>query len=306
MAAVFEAAAIAASWAGTSIYFIGNSVTDTVQYDKFLAMARAAESEVEIGRHTIPGSPLSWTWEHPDGGSWSEEHGPFLKALSSRSWNVLSLQPFDRQLDGDADSDAVMGANFIREALKGTPEKELRVLVYSRWPRRDDENASTFYGRSFGDQWDRQYVNPSYDGANETRDYFEQVLENWRSQFPGLQIDLVPVGDVLARLDEKIAEGKVPEIQAITDLYSDSIHFDRKDPPGYVGSYIVALTFYSTIFGQSPEGDETFTHWGIENPDLARALQETVWEVVSSHPQSGVKPVAASSGKAPSARPPGS
>lgn len=288
--AVVGAAAITLSSAQTSIYFIGNSVTDTVNYEAFSEMARHADPDVEIGRHTIPGSPLSWTWEHPESGHWTEDHGPFFKALSTRSWSVLSLQPFDRQLEGMDDSDAVMGANFIRKALKGTPANDLRVLVYSRWPRRDSETATTFYGRTFAEQWERPYTNPSYDGGNETRDYFERVLEAWREQFPGLRINLVPVGDVLFRLDEKIAAGKVPELKDITDLYSDAIHFDRHDPPGNVVSYLVALTFYATIFGKSPVGDETYARWGIQNPALAKTLQETVWEVVSTHPLSGVKP----------------
>ncbi len=263
-----------------SIYFIGNSVTDTVNYSRFKELVTGLGQEIEIGRHTIPGSPLSWTWQHPEGGNWSEEHGPFLEALSNHKWDVLSLQPFDRQLDGGEDSDAEIGARFIREALKGNPGNALRVLVYSRWPRRDSDTALTFYGRSYAEQWERNYSNPSYDGGNETREYFELVREAWKQEFPELRIDLVPVGDVLFQLSEKIDAGEIPKLTAITDLYSDGIHFYDGQPHGNIGSYLVALTFYATIFERSPEGDDSYALWDIDDPDLAKVIQQTVWEVV--------------------------
>ena len=263
------------------VYFIGNSVTDAINYERFARLAEEKSEEVIIGRHTIPGSPLSWTWEHPDGGNWTEEFGPFQQALTTTSWDVLSLQPFDRQLDGGEDSDEVMGANFIREALKGNPGNHLRVLVYARWPRRDSDSSDTFYGRTYIEQWERPYTNPSWDGGNETRDYFQKVREAWKSQFPDLRIDIVPVGEVLARLASKIEQGGIPGIQTIADIYSDQIHFYDDLEIGNIGGYVAALTFFATIFEKSPVGDTTYGLWNIADPALAKTLQEIVWEVVS-------------------------
>lgn len=295
-AAVFLTAAAVTSPAPaqSSVYFIGNSVTDTINYDRFSALLAEGGKTADVGRHTIPGAPLSWIWEHPDGGAWMEQHGPFLQALTSRAWNVLSLEPFDRQLDGGPDSDAEMGAAFIREALKATPPAPLRVLVYSRWPRRDSETALTFYGRSYTDQWDREYTNPSWDGGNETRDYFEKVLANWRGQFPGLRIDLVPVGDVLDRLSRQIEAGAAPGLSDITDLYADAIHFHTDRPEGDIGSCLVAMTFYSVIFGEPPPSSAPRL-WEINDSGLARLLRDIVWETVSTNPLTGVKPAPLSS-----------
>src|SRR5271157_1842737 len=48
----------------------------------------------------IPGAPLSWLWEHPKDGFMEEPFQLYSKALPEFPWDVLSLQPFARHLDG--------------------------------------------------------------------------------------------------------------------------------------------------------------------------------------------------------------
>jgi hypothetical protein len=60
---------------------------------------------------------------------------------------------------------------------------------------------------------------------------------------------------------------------------------------GTIGSYCAALTMYAVLTGENPVGLTTEPYEMFdpkEDAELIRALQETVWEVVSDHPHTGV------------------
>ena len=47
------------------VYFVGNSVTDTVRYGSLAKLAASRQHSLVWGRQMIPGAPLQWLWEHP-------------------------------------------------------------------------------------------------------------------------------------------------------------------------------------------------------------------------------------------------
>ena len=49
------------------VYFVGNSVTDTINYRALAELAKSRGHKHVWGRHMIPGAPLQWIWEHPQG-----------------------------------------------------------------------------------------------------------------------------------------------------------------------------------------------------------------------------------------------
>lgn len=168
-----------------------------------------------------------------------------------------------------------MAKRYIDLALPQSPN--LRVYVYSRWPRRDKDG-----GLDFDKKWQRKYTG-GWDGTEETRDYFEQVTQALRKAYPTMKdrIFLVAVGDVLLALDKKMKAGKVPGHDSIVSVYADGIHFND------VGAYVVGATFYATLFRESPVGLPG-EPYGVKDGRLARTIQEMVWEVVRKHPPSGV------------------
>lgn len=270
-----------------NVFHIGNSVTDTLQYDRLDQVSTGLGQSYTYGRHMIPGAPLSWIYDNPTSGFMTSPYGYYANALPNYTWDVLTLQPFDRQLSG-ADGDRTMAGNFIHLALTNPANANMRVLIYSRWPRRENDSATTYHGYSFRDQWDRSYTDPSWNGGFETRDYFEKLTEALRLDYPDLTIDIAPVGDVLYLLSERMELGLINHFTDISQIYSDGIHFDDGGPHGNIGSYAVALTFYATMFQDSPIGDAQFGLWGITDAVLAGQIQQTVWDVVEGHPYSGV------------------
>ena len=104
-------------------------------------------------------------------------------------------------------------------------------------------------------------------------------------------VKLIPVGHVMELLYSKMRAGLVPDYSSPYETYADGIHLDN------VGCYIVACTFYATIFKTNPVGlpvgeYQAGPHFhGPSSPiseELAKVIQETAWEVVATHPLTGV------------------
>ena len=50
------------------VYFVGNSVTDTINYRALAELAKSRGHQQVWGRHMILGAPLQWIWQHPKDG----------------------------------------------------------------------------------------------------------------------------------------------------------------------------------------------------------------------------------------------
>jgi hypothetical protein len=227
-----------------SAYFIGNSVTDAINLGGLDALAESKGNTHNWGRHMIPGAPLSWIWGHPADGFSESPYGLYPNALGNYAWDVLSLQPFDRQIDG-TDGDAAMAANFINRAK--TRSTNLQVYVYSRWPRKQTEKAP-----ETADGWNQlwlQTYSGGYDGTNETADYFVKLTNRLRTNHTDIRpARMVPVGQVFHALNNKMKAGQVPGYSSIWQVYSDGIHMNG------VGSYIASVTYFATLYSQTPVG----------------------------------------------------
>ena len=196
-----------------------------------------------------------------------------------------------------------------------------RFFIYATWPRAEaiQEQESE---KTYCNYWEATYsgdVHPS-------RDYFAQLVTELNRRYPELAVPvrMIPAGEVLAELDRKIRGGDLPGIEVffqrvqpyyrkargekssfnpasfqraagVLNLYADNVHMN--DQPhngkdsGTIGSYVAALTIYATLTGESPVGltAEPYEMFDTEQDSaLLKALQMTVWDVVSTHPHSGV------------------
>jgi PKD repeat protein len=262
-----------------SAYFIGNSVTDAINLNGLDALAESKGNTHNWGRHMIPGAPLSWIWEHPADGFSESPYGLYPNALGNYAWDVLSLQPFDRQLDAGSGDDVPMAANFINRAK--TRSTNLQVYVYSRWPRKQPERAS-----ETADGWNQLWLQTytgGYDGTNETADYFVKLTNRLRTNHTDIRpARMVPVGQVFHALNNKMKAGQVPGYSSIWQVYSDGIHMTG------MGSYIASVTYFATLYSQTPVGLSVPSQYGTIDPAVARIIQETAWSVVTTEPLSGV------------------
>ena len=251
------------------VYFVGNSVTDTIKYGPLAELAKSRGYTQVWGRHMIPGAPLQWIWEHPKDGFQEPPFGHYPTALANFQWDVLSLQPFDRHLDGK-DGDIVMAKNFIDLALPKSPD--LQIYVYARWPRQGKDDFDTAWLKKYTGGWDN---------TNETKDYFERLTLELRKAYPKLKINMVPVGHVMYELNQRMKAGKVPGYTHIKQLFADGIHLNN------VGSYVVGCTFFATLYKQNPKGLPS-APYKVEDAKLAAIIQDVVWKVVSTNELAGI------------------
>lgn len=266
------------------LYLVGNSVTDAINYAGLKAIAESQGNTHIWARHMIPGAPLGWLWDNQNQGFTETPFGAPNNAFPNYTWDAISLQPFDRHIEGAGNDKEVIN-NYINLAKGRSPN--VQFYIYMRWPRmpnnRNDlasctectaDQWTTLWGRTFTGGWDN---------TNETKDYFEKLLVAVRG-FSTINkpILIVPVGEVFNNLNTKMKNGQVPGYNRIWQVYSDGIHMNS------VGSYIAALTFYSTIYKRDPRGTAVPSQYGTIPTDVATAIQNSVWEVVSTYQYSGV------------------
>lgn len=253
-------------------YMIGNSLTDNINSEALRLTAMNRGQFMPWARQVNLGSPLDNIVANPTSGFLTAPYNGWNNALPNYKWDVVSMEPFDRQLA----SDKASCKTLIDSALSNPANHDTQFLIYSRWPRRPDGTNIDFQAL-----WDRPYTG-AY-GTEETRDYFQQVVTELRAMYPTMEkpINLVPVGDVLYELDKRMKHGDIPGWADINQVYLDGIHMNA------TGEYIVGMTYYATMFQESPVG-LPYSDYGLTDPVLAAAIQDAAWDVVSTHPYAGV------------------
>lgn len=281
----------------TRIYFVGNSVTDTIRYGGFEALAESnitPAPDHRWGRHMIPGAPLQWLWDNSDNGFTESPYGYPPNAFPNYGWEWVSFQPFDRSRESDRDYVSRYAGLLFGPAdpAARTPSQVFnrdttRILIYARWPRQD---SATRPGgpRPYHELWLRTYTGG--DNTNETKNFSELLSADVRTDYGANRVFMVPVGHVLYALHEKMRAGAVPGYTNIFQIYADGIHLNN------VGSYIVAATYFAVVYGRTPEGTtvpaafqqnlSVSTDQPITNA-LRDTIQQTIWEVVRGTPMTG-------------------
>jgi hypothetical protein len=176
---------------------------------------------------------------------------------------------------GGTAGDRTEVANFINLARVNSPNAQF--YLYEQWPQRVENGSSDFNAN-----WTAQY-NGTDDGTVRTRDYYEDLTNVLRQDFSSLpkNLLLVPAGDVMFELNQRMKNGQVPGYSGIYEFYADDIH------PNALGSYMLSMTFYATLFKESPVG-LPYDSSVISNPIVAAQIQDAAWQVVRTNPLAGV------------------
>lgn len=122
--------------------------------------------------------------------------------------------------------------------------------------------------------------------------YFQSMDEHVRAlnkKFGKQALLVVPAGQAVIALREKIIAGQAPGLKAQEDLFSDAIGHPK--PPLQA---LVAYCHFAVIYRQSPVGLHVPTVLaGKGEPKeidaLNRLLQELAWDAVVHHPLTGVQ-----------------
>ena len=120
------------------VYFIGNSVTDTLKYGAFAEAVQAMNGKMAWGRQMIPGSPLFLLWraaenKPQDCGFTEKPFGGSIQALRDFEWDAVTLQPFDRLLanadskEADDQGDVLYVQKYLDLTLAHSPNAQVYI-----------------------------------------------------------------------------------------------------------------------------------------------------------------------------------
>lgn len=294
LAAVFLAANNICLAGNLRVYYIGNSVTDTIRYKPLAELAATREVKIVWGRHMIPGAPLEWLMGHANEGFREKPYGGWREALNGFAWDAVSFQPFDRHFaEQNKTGEAVGDLDIITAWSKLAAAKNpgVRILIYARWPRMRSGGKPFSFNKNAYDPakpgngydlakldpwpqcWETGYDPATRKGSNESREYFEKLHAAVMAKTPFLKrpAELVRVGHTMAALDAKMKAGEAPGYTTVWQLYKDGIHLNE------TGSYLVGCVYFAHLLHQDPAGLPTAPYGAVDGK-LAPLIQKLAWE----------------------------
>lgn len=265
------------------IYTFGNSVTDGINFSGFQAIANQKGNSHIFGRHMIPGSPLFFLYNSTSSGFKEDPYGYWPTALGNYDWDCISFQPFDRDISGSEGDFTTIEkwVNYIKS--KRTNVSQLQTYIYSRYPRTinniQNPNDPSLTASLWNDLW---LGNSNQGQSQERKSYFERLLTTFKgANLLPKQPAIIPAGDVMYSLNNKIVQGKLSGYTAIWQFYSDGIHMNN------VGSFMLGATFFATMYKQDPRGLTVPSQYGTIPNAIRDTILQTIYEVVFTHPFSG-------------------
>jgi hypothetical protein len=230
-----------------------------------------------VALSSIGGSQVIQHWNVPDG------KNLIKPALIASKADVLTLSPIYLPDEGIE--------NFVKLGLEHNPN--LRITVQEFWLPFDDQ--ALWASRAKGE---KPVVDRDAKTIAQLREahapYFQAMDEHVRAlnaKAGKTAVFVVPAGQAVLALREKVIKGEAPGIAKQSDLFTD--------PIGHPRDHIKALATYchfAVIYGRNPVGLPVPAALAKlpESEKLNRLLQELAWDAVTQHPLSGVKaPVAA-------------
>lgn len=263
------------------VYTIGNSVTDGINYDGFNAIANLKGNSLYLKRHMIPGAPLFIIYNSMTTGDPNSPFGFWPNDLGNNDWDCISFQPFDRDILGDEGdyTNIKKWIDYIKE--KRSTVDQLQIYIYSRYPRVPQGKT---YQNATADDWNRLWLGTYGNGGqpNEVKDYFINLMNTIRGEnLLPKPANLIPVGDVMYQLNQKMVTGKLSGYNSVWDFYYDGIHMNN------LGSFTLGATFFATMYKQDPRGISVPSQYGNIPTAIRDTILQTIFEVVFVHPYSG-------------------
>ena len=237
-----------------------------------MAKAAGINDHVQVGLSAIGGSRVIQHCDVP------EEKNKAKEALRDGKVDVLTLSPIHLPDEGIE--------KFAALALEHNPKT--RITVQEFWLPFD------IYDTSFKER--PKNVDHNALSGPELRKlhepYFksmDQHVGELNKKFGKDALVVVPVGQAVIALREKIIASEAPGLKTQEDLFTDAIGHAK--PPLQA---LVAYCHFAVIYRHSPVGlpipavlsKANNADWDTK---LNRLLQELAWDAVTQHPLSGVK-----------------
>jgi hypothetical protein len=263
----------------------GHSLTDPLfyphwpgQYVNLMTQVRGQWAGNEIGKSTIPGSPMRWRWNNSSG---------YPDAKNDiKEFELLCVTEV-ANLCYEGGSNASWYQDCIKEQreyltlftnnawVNGNQGKGAPTLLWTTWVSINDADGPFRQMlNNLGAEWERMQDHANLNRPNGAPPVY-----------------IIPGHKMMARLYDDVQAGIVPDITHFNQFFSDNIHVNE------LGAYAIALIHYACIYNINPLG---LPHKLIDNPPagtplptpaLAQYLQKLVWEIVTNYERTGEKEI---------------
>lgn len=234
-----------------------------------IAKAAKVDGHRIAGVQGLGGSTVTQHWNLPD------DKDKCRKALKTGNVDVLTLSPHLNMPDEAIDK-------FTALMLAHNPNG--RVLIQMSWFPYDQLPEAG-----------KKFENAMRDDAKpeQLRKVWNVWLEKFREQSKSLNekhkkqvVLVVPVGEAVLKLRERVIQGEVPGYPKQSDLFTDPIGHGKAPI-----AWLTAYCHYAVIYGKSPVGLPVPTALAREKDaeKLVKEIQEAAWAAVINEPTSGVK-----------------
>jgi len=269
---------------------MGNSLTWDSRPDFGLPkLATDAGLSLTTGYHIRCSHSLNYILDHPVSTCVTPNaFGYYGEAFSDNAWDAVTLQPFSNPVDPHTPRQEYQAAKSLIQLARLNPANaDTTFYIYTGWMTRSDA------GTDFHGAWyDPTPIDPDV-GLVRNNASFDWVYNELAidPDLAGVDLQIIPVGDVLAELDRRMALGEIPGFTGAQQLYRDDLHMNN------LGWFVASNTVLSTLFKLDPTGTPTNSDFmtappgqiePIEiTPELGALIQGVVWDVVLSHPHTG-------------------
>ncbi|HUR55842.1 MAG TPA: hypothetical protein VMZ71_17020 [Gemmataceae bacterium] len=257
---------------GQRVFVTGHSF-HMPMVDAFDQISKAAKIDGHklAGRQSLGGSTVAQHWNLTD------DKDQARKAIKTGTVDVLTTSPNRGIPDDGLDKFA---------ALLAEHNPAGRVTIQASWYPNDGPATD---GKGF--------KNAQRDDATPAalRKAWEPWVQRMRDQAKAINdkhkremVVVVPVGDAVIRLRERITKGEVPGFAKQSELFTDDLGHARA-PVGVLTAYC----HFAVIYGRTPVGlpmpESLKRILGADAEKMNKLLQELAWDAVLAEPSSGVK-----------------
>jgi hypothetical protein len=242
-----------------------------------IAKAAGVAGNTIAGRQGIGGSSVTKHWQLPD------DQDKARKAIKAGTVDVLTLSPTLFPLPDPAIE------QFTALLLEHNPNG--RVTVQASWyPIDGPGNNPRTFRNAHRDAADPATFRKTWTPLVEKiRDQIRAINARFAASARRPVVFLVPVGDAVIRLRERVARGEVPGVARQSELFRDDLGHG-KAPIAVLSAYC----HYAVIYHRNPAGLPVpdalkAAGTGEDLEALNRVLQQVAWQAVTAEPLSGVK-----------------
>jgi hypothetical protein len=258
-------------------FHVGNSLTGNAS--RFRLFVRTAGGRDDFPAYLIGGSLTSRLW--------NDSHGPDkarfkeMYAKAEHPLDYFTLQPRDFNMPEEVD----YATRFIKLVREKSPD--VQPWLYAEWTEMDrgrptdkgvvpsSEMKKTFPALTWEESMGAMLL------------YNEEVRLGIRAGYhEGKPVRVLPTALALGWLRSLVDQGKFPGVAPGEEnfygtFFEDQVHVNPN------GCYLVALTWYSALYRESPE-DRMLPINTTLGAAQARTLQRLAWDVVRNYPDCGL------------------